>query len=92
VVLGKAVARHLAAGRRGLGSTARGRAALEAAAVEMAESTCRRIVAVSTDVSSDSSVDGLIATVIESLEGVAIVIDNAAAPSAGKAAKIAEIN
>jgi NAD(P)-dependent dehydrogenase (short-subunit alcohol dehydrogenase family) len=90
--LGKAIARHLAEEGVDMVVAARGRESLEAAAVELAEATGRRIVAVSADVSSDSSVDALIATAIESLGGVDILINNAAAPGAGKAARIADID
>jgi len=90
--LGKAIALQLAQEGVDVVIAARGADALNTTALELEAATGRRIVPVTTDVGLDASVDALIAKAIEVLGGVDILINNAAAPGAGKAARIAEVD
>jgi NAD(P)-dependent dehydrogenase (short-subunit alcohol dehydrogenase family) len=90
--VGRAIALQLAQEGVDVVIAARGHEALAAAASELAATTGRRVIPSSADVSLDPSVDSLIARTIELLGGLDILVNCAAIPGAGLAAKIGDID
>lgn len=78
--IGKAIARELALEGVDVAITARGVDALEAAALELRTETGRKIVALTADTSSDSSVRAMVTGAVEQLGGLDILVNNAAKP------------
>ncbi|WP_454753613.1 SDR family NAD(P)-dependent oxidoreductase [Cupriavidus necator] len=78
--IGKAIARHLAQEGVDLVLAARGQAALEATAAELAAQTGRRVVALTVDTASQASVDAMVEQAIGALGGIDILINAAALP------------
>jgi NAD(P)-dependent dehydrogenase (short-subunit alcohol dehydrogenase family) len=78
--IGKAIARQLAEEGVDVAIAARGQAALEATAAEIAQATGRRIVPIIADMGEDASVAALVATAVGALGGIDILVNDAAAP------------
>lgn len=78
--IGKAIARALAQEGADVVIGARDPERLQAAAAELAADTGRRIVPVEVDTGDDASVRRLVATAVEELGGVDILVNNAATP------------
>ena len=78
--IGKAIARQLAEEGVDVVIAARGKAALDATAAELAQATRRRIVPIAADMGDDHSVAALIEAALGALGGVDILVNDAAAP------------
>ena len=77
---GKAIALQLALEGVDVVLAARGRAALESTATEIAASTGRRIVPLEVDTADKASVDAMVARAVEALGGIDILVNAAAMP------------
>ena len=90
--IGKAVARALAAEGCDVVIAARGRDALEAAAGELTAATGRRVVPLVVDTGDDESVRAMVASAVDALGGIDILVNSAAKPL-GQAAppKLADV-
>jgi len=90
--IGKAIALALANEGVDVALVARSPDALNATAAELAESSGRRIVAVTGDTGDDRSVTALVERALNELGGIEILVNNAATPGGvGPAARIAEV-
>jgi NAD(P)-dependent dehydrogenase (short-subunit alcohol dehydrogenase family) len=78
--IGKVIARQLAQEGVDVVLAARGRDALETAAAELAAQTGRRIVPLAVDTASKPSVDAMVASAIDALGGIDILVNAAALP------------
>jgi NAD(P)-dependent dehydrogenase (short-subunit alcohol dehydrogenase family) len=78
--IGKAIARELAREGVDVVIAARNRQALEATASELSAETGRRVIPIVVDTGSERSVNDLVATAIEKLGRVDILVNNAAVP------------
>ncbi|CAG2158275.1 3-oxoacyl-[acyl-carrier-protein] reductase FabG [Cupriavidus yeoncheonensis] len=78
--IGKAIARQLAQEGVDLVLAARGKAALEATAAEIAAETGRRVVTLTVDTASQASVDNMVEAAIGALGGIDILVNAAALP------------
>jgi NAD(P)-dependent dehydrogenase (short-subunit alcohol dehydrogenase family) len=78
--IGKAIARQLALAGVDVVISARGREQLEATARELSDETGRRVIPITADTAQEHSVNQLIATAIERLGRVDILVNNAAVP------------
>ncbi|MGH7036057.1 MAG: SDR family NAD(P)-dependent oxidoreductase, partial [Stellaceae bacterium] len=78
--IGKAIARQLAEEGVDVVIAARGKAALDATAAELAQATGRRIVPIAADMGDDASVAALIEAARGALGGIDILVNDAAAP------------
>jgi NAD(P)-dependent dehydrogenase (short-subunit alcohol dehydrogenase family) len=78
--IGKAIARELAREGVDVVIAARNRQALEATAGELSAETGRRVIPVVVDTGSERSVNELVATAIEKLGRIDILVNNAAVP------------
>uniref|UniRef100_UPI003F490B70 SDR family NAD(P)-dependent oxidoreductase n=1 Tax=Cupriavidus yeoncheonensis TaxID=1462994 RepID=UPI003F490B70 len=78
--IGKAIARQLAEEGVDVVISARGEAALEDAAAELAVQTGRRIVPIVADTSQQQSVDELVEQAVDALGGIDILVNAAALP------------
>src|SRR5579859_1274805 len=85
--IGRAIAHALAEEGVDVVIAARTREPLNQAATEIATATNRRVIGIAADMADDNSVDALIEGAVMALGGVDILVNNAAAPGAGKAAK-----
>ena len=84
--IGKVIARVLLAEGVDVVIAARGREALENTACELSEASGRRVVPVVADTARRDSVDALVATAVERLGGVDILVNNAAVPGGASTA------
>jgi len=90
--IGKVIARVLAAEGVDVAISARGEEQLHATARELAGSTGRRVVPIVADTGRADAVDRLVASAIEQLGGVDILVNNAAVPGGiSSATKLDEI-
>lgn len=78
--IGKVIARQLAEEGVDVAIAARNLKTLEATAAELAQATGRRIVPIAADMGDDASVEALVARAVSALDGIDILINNAAAP------------
>jgi NAD(P)-dependent dehydrogenase (short-subunit alcohol dehydrogenase family) len=78
--IGKVIARVLAAEGVDVAISARGEEALRQTAHELASATGRRIVPIAADTGKEADVNRLVASAIEQLGGVDILVNNAALP------------
>jgi NAD(P)-dependent dehydrogenase (short-subunit alcohol dehydrogenase family) len=78
--IGKAIARQLAEEGVDVVIAARGKAALDATAAELAQATGRRIVPIAADMGEDASVAALVEAALGALGGIDILVNDAAAP------------
>jgi len=91
--IGKAIALQLAQEGVDVVVAARGRAALEATAAELATLTGRRIVPLAVDTSSKASVDSMVNQAIAALGGIDILVNAAALPGGiSSASRLDEID
>ena len=91
--IGKAIALQLAQEGGDVVVAARGRAALEATAAELATLTGRRIVPLAVDTSSKASVDSMVNQAIAALGGIDILVNAAALPGGiSSASRLDEID
>jgi NAD(P)-dependent dehydrogenase (short-subunit alcohol dehydrogenase family) len=81
--IGLAVARALAAEGANVALVARGAEAVERVAADLAAQTGRRVIGVPADTGDDESVAAAVATVVERLGGVDILVNGAATPNTG---------
>ncbi len=81
--IGKAIARALAQEGVDVAIAARTQATLEETAAELAAETGRRIVPIVVDTGSTSAVDAMVATAVEQLGRLDILVNNAARPGGG---------
>jgi len=81
--IGLAVARALAAEGADVALVARGADAVERAAADLTAQTGRRVIGVPADTGDDASVAAAVATVVERLGGVDILVNAAATPNTG---------
>jgi len=90
--IGKAIALALAQEGVDVVITARGFDALTAAAAELARETGARIIPIAADTGDDAAVNALVASTVQALGGVDIVVNNAAIPGGvAPAAKLAQV-
>ena len=89
--IGRAIAHALAEEGVDVVIAARTREPLNQAATEIATATNRRVIGIAADMADDNSVDALVEGAVRALGGVDILVNNAAAPGAGKAAKIGDV-
>jgi NAD(P)-dependent dehydrogenase (short-subunit alcohol dehydrogenase family) len=78
--IGKAIARALAAEGVDVAIAARGAERLKATADELAGSTRRQVIPIVADTADDEAVRALVATTVDRLGGVDILVNNAATP------------
>jgi NAD(P)-dependent dehydrogenase (short-subunit alcohol dehydrogenase family) len=78
--IGKVIARVLAAEGVDVAISARGEEQLRASAQELASATGRRVVPIVADTGKEDAVNRLVASAVEQLGGVDILINNAALP------------
>lgn len=91
--IGKAIALQLAQEGVDVVVAARGRAALEATAAELATLTGKRIVPLTVDTSSKVSVDSMVKQAIAALGGIDILVNAAALPGGiSSASRLDEID
>jgi NAD(P)-dependent dehydrogenase (short-subunit alcohol dehydrogenase family) len=91
--IGKAIARALAAEGVDLVIAARGREPLEASAAELRQASGRRVFPVVADTGSRDSVEALVATAVERLGGIDILVNNAATPGGvSPATRLADVD
>ncbi len=81
--IGKAIARALAQEGVDVAIAARTQATLEETAAELAAETGRRIVPIAVDTGSTSAVDAMVASAVEQLGRLDILVNNAARPGGG---------
>jgi NAD(P)-dependent dehydrogenase (short-subunit alcohol dehydrogenase family) len=86
--IGKACARELAREGVNIAIVARGKAALEESAAEIASETRSKVVAIAADTGSDASVREMVAQAVEDLGGVDILVNAAAQPGGQSPAPI----
>ena len=90
--IGKAIARELALSGVDVAIAARGAEQLEVAAGELSRETGRRVVPIVADTGNGASVNRLVATAIERLGRVDILVNNAAVPGGiSSATRLAEV-
>ena len=89
--IGKAIARALAAEGCDVGLVARDAAATEAAAVELADESGRRVVALPADTGADASVEAMAVRALAVLGGVDILVNAAATPNTGAPLREADL-
>ncbi|MCY3880659.1 MAG: SDR family oxidoreductase [Chloroflexi bacterium] len=81
--IGKAIARALAQEGVDVAIAARTQETLEATAAELAAETGRRILPIVCDTGSTAAVNAMVASVVEQLGGLDILVNNAARPGGG---------
>ena len=90
--IGKAIARELALEGVDVAISARGQAALEASAAELASETGRRIVSIRADTRSNQDVQAMVKQAASELGHLDILVNNAARPGGqGPVPKLADI-
>jgi NAD(P)-dependent dehydrogenase (short-subunit alcohol dehydrogenase family) len=82
--IGLAVARSLAAEGADVALIARGAEAVGRAAADLARESGRTVIGVAADTGDDASVTAAVATIVERLGGVDILVNAAATPNTGK--------
>ena len=91
--IGKAIARELAREGVRVAIVARDAAALDAAAAEITAETASDVVAITADTGSDVSVRAMVASAVDALGGIDILVNAAAEPGGQKPVpKLAEID
>jgi NAD(P)-dependent dehydrogenase (short-subunit alcohol dehydrogenase family) len=78
--IGKAIARQLALSGVEVAIAARGADQLEITAAELSRETGRRVIPIVADTGNEASVNRLVASAIERLGGVDVLVNNAAVP------------
>ena len=89
--IGKAVARELAREGATLAIVARGQAALDASADEIAAETGARVLAIRADVSDAAAVQHMVAQVVDTLGGVHILVNSGASVGSRVAFKLPDV-
>jgi NAD(P)-dependent dehydrogenase (short-subunit alcohol dehydrogenase family) len=89
--IGKAIARALAAEGCDVGLVARDAGVAEATAVELAEESGRRVVALPADTGEDAAVEAMAARALAVLGGVDILVNAAATPNTGAPLREADL-
>jgi NAD(P)-dependent dehydrogenase (short-subunit alcohol dehydrogenase family) len=89
--IGKAIARALAAEGCDVGLVARDAAVTEDAALELANESGRRVVALPADTGSDAAVEAMAGRALAALGGVDILVNAAATPNTGAPLREADL-